>query len=141
MTFANLLEAIGEFLQAAIDAKFETEKIKKVVYDYPDLLTHTENRLLFLHLGDVNYESLTTTNDVARIRVVVYGVVGGKDPASLQADMCAFADSLYDVVQQNKSLGGNCDVAFVRSIQFYQDVEGVQNRKAFEAQLECLIET
>lgn len=143
MTFAGLLKAVGEYLENTINAINQNDEpeIQKVVYDYPDMAMHSENKILFLHLSDVEYDTLTTESHLARIKIMVYGVIGGSDEATLQERLAAYADALYLAIEQDLSLGGVCDVSFIRSIRFYTDVEGVQNRKAFEAQIELLTET
>jgi len=146
MTFVGLLKAVGDYLENTINAIMQKDekdepKIQKVVYDYPDMTMHSENKILFLHLSDVEYDTLTTESHLARIKIIVYGVIGGSDEETLQERLWAYADALYLAIEQDLSLGSFCDVSFIRSIRFYTDVEGVQNRKAFEAQIELLTET
>jgi hypothetical protein len=119
----------------------EVPGIDLVTDEYPDTVRNTQNVVLYLLPSIYNYEFLTNESREQQIDLKLYLTVKGKKHEDLKTIVYRYMQALYTGLDENNSLFGLVDMLYIESIRFYDEIEGTQNYKAFEATIKIILET
>ncbi len=109
--------------------------INKFVFGYPDTVKYTDNLVFYFLPNMYSYEPLTSQSKIQSATINVYLTIKGFKDSDIDKIMFRYMSAFYNVFESNFSLNGLVDIIYIQDIKTYDDIEGTQNYKAFEANL------
>jgi hypothetical protein len=71
----------------------------------------------------------------------VYLTAKGNTSANLKKIIYRYMEALHNGLAADDTLGGFVDALYITTLRFYDEIEGTQNYKAFEANIKLIQET
>lgn len=151
MDFEKLFDDLKDNIESALKVEVDlinsiktdyvVPYINKILYGYPDTTKITYNTTLFiLPNEEYNVERIGANLNEITIPLSIYIIAKGASEQNLETIILRYMEAFFNLVDKNNDLNNLFDIWYITNLKKYDDVEGLQNTKAVEINLNIIKE-